>query len=75
MNFKDSKELVKVLDEKEASLGFIGKSLLFVLFPIIISLVFIFLFFAFFYIWLTIPFTKFRIKSKKHKNDSTTLEV
>lgn len=75
MNFKDSKELAKSLAEKEASLGFIGKSLLFILFPVIVCFIFIFLFFAFLYIWLTIPFTKFRIKSKKHKNDSTTLEV
>lgn len=75
MNFKDSKELAKVLSEKEASLGFIGKSLLFIFFPVIIGVVFIFLFFAFLYIWLTIPFARIRVKGKKYKNNSTTLEV
>lgn len=65
MNFKDSKELEKALAEKEASLGFVGKSLLFIIFPAIISLIFIFLLFAFLYIWLTIPFTRIRIKGKK----------
>lgn len=75
MNFKDSKELAKALSEKEASLGFMGKGLLFILFPIIISFVFIFLFFAFLYIWVTIPFTKIRVKSKKSNTNSTTLEV
>lgn len=69
MNFKDSKELVKVLDEKEASLGFIGKSLLFIIFPIIVGFVYVFLFFAFLYIWLTIPFTNIKVKSKKPKNN------
>lgn len=75
MNFKDSKELAKALSEKEDSLGFMGKSLLFIFFPIIVSLIFIFLLFAFLYIWLAIPFTKIRVKSKKSENNSTTLGV
>lgn len=75
MNFKDSKELAKVLAEKEASLGFVGKSLLFIIFPIIVGFVYVFLFFAFLYIWLTIPFTNIKVKSKKPKENSTTLEV
>lgn len=75
MDFKDSKELARALSEREASLGFVGKSLLFILFPVIISLVFIFLFCAFLYIWLTIPFTNIKVKSEKPKENSTTLEV
>lgn len=75
MNFKDSKELAKALAEKEASLGFIGKSLLFIFFPVIVGFLYVFLFFAFLYIWLTIPFTRIRVKGKKSNTNSTTLEV